>query len=95
MRVGSLVLNKNASFAAFCCDASHTSWIDISVVSVALIPTMIEWVVLEDVKFLQSAIDNYLTLSSYPTRNTISTTGDCSLVNWHVSHQYLLLVLDI
>lgn len=30
---GSLMLNKHASFATFCSDASHTLWIDASVVS--------------------------------------------------------------
>ena len=44
------MLNSQASQPIFYSDAGHTSWVDVSAVSPAKIPSFVEWAIWDDIE---------------------------------------------
>ena len=79
---GLLVLNSQDSPPTFCSDLGHTTWIDASAASPALVQRVVDWAVREDVEILLDHRMIVTQLVCQPRRPEVRVMRDWCWVEW-------------
>ena len=91
---GLLVLNSQDFPPTFCSDLGHTTLIDVSVASPALVPHVVDWAVREDVEILSDHRMIVTQLVCQPRRPEVRVTRDWCQVEWNKFNALLWRTLD-
>ena len=89
-----LVLNSQSSPPTFCSDSGHTSWIDVSAATPALIPSIVGWSVWDSVEVFSDHKLIVTELFDQPRKAEVRLVRDWASVDWIRFGQHLLSALD-